>query len=280
MPILGYGLGSWGLGPWGSTPATVSLASVQVLDTNTVRVTLLGEARHGSGYILGDALDPRTWSLVRQDTGAAFTILAVRRVVDGVYDLRTLELLAEYRILHRVSTTALMSMSGAPLSPPTFLDFPGLAQADHHAGLHASRPGDRDLAAPPTPGLASGASTESVGGALVITSGGDYAEEEGEALLRKLILRRLTTKKGEFKHLPEYGLGLDEKEPVPLSDLALLKAEIEQQVMREPEVEDVNADLSLDTSSGVLYLSLRCTRRVTGQQFVVGTLLPSGLVAL
>lgn len=108
-------------------------------------------------------------------------------------------------------------------------------------------------------------------GTLSITAGGDYAFEEGTDLLKKLVLRRLITRPGEFRHIPAFGVGLAIKEPLPAGgDLLKLRTAIEGQVMKEPEVEDVKAELILDPNAGSLTLNLRVKVRGTGQSVSIG----------
>ena len=79
---------------------------------------------------------------------------------------------------------------------------------------------------------------------LQVSSSGDYAEDSGDTLLRKLVIRRLLTRPGGFFHLPDYGLGFDLKKPPPLAgDVAKLKARIAAQVMLEPEAKGVTVNL-------------------------------------
>lgn len=114
-----------------------------------------------------------------------------------------------------------------------------------------------------------------VSGTLTIDSGGDYASESGPAFVRKLILRRLTTKPGEFFHLPNYGLGLREKEPLPVNNLRALAKAIEQQVALEPEVSAVKANLSYAANAAILYVKVQAQLRQTGQQLVVPMAVPT-----
>ena len=96
---------------------------------------------------------------------------------------------------------------------------------------------------------------------------GDYLLEEGENLVRKLIIRRLITRPGEFFHLPDYGIGLRIKEPLP-GQIASLKKQIEQQAELEPEVESAVASLSF--SNSILIIQLRVRLLQTGADIEIG----------
>ncbi len=117
--------------------------------------------------------------------------------------------------------------------------------------------------------------TGELGSTLVIDSGGDYTSMSGPEFIKKLILRRLTTKPGEFFHLPNYGLGLKEKEPLPVNNLRALAKAIEQQVAQEPEVGAVKATLSYAANASILYVKVQVQLRQTGQQLVVPMAVPT-----
>ncbi len=117
-------------------------------------------------------------------------------------------------------------------------------------------------------------------GTLVIESDGDYASMTGAELIKKLILRRLTTKPGDFFHLPNYGIGLREKEPLPVADLRKLAKAIELQVAQEPEVAAVKATLAYSASAAVLNVRVQAQLKTSGQQVAVAVAVPTGQVVL
>jgi hypothetical protein len=119
-----------------------------------------------------------------------------------------------------------------------------------------------------------------ISGTLVIEADGDYASMTGAALIKKLILRRLTTKPGDFFHLPEYGIGLREKEPLPVADLRKLAKAIELQVAQEPEVGAVKATLAYSASAETLNVRVQAQLKATGQQVDVAVAVPTGQVVL
>ena len=115
-------------------------------------------------------------------------------------------------------------------------------------------------------------------GALQIDAGGDYVLQQGTALVRKLVIRRLITRPGDFYHLPDYGLGLRIKEPVP-GEIITLRGEIERQVELEPDVEAALATLSF--SGNVLTIQVKVVLKTTGEGFEIGlTQGDAGLVVL
>jgi len=114
----------------------------------------------------------------------------------------------------------------------------------------------RDLANCPAP------SGSVVGGTLQIAAGGDYATDTGAALVKKLILRRLTTRPGEFFHLPDYGFGLKPKGLLKTSDRATLKKQIAQQILLEPEVESVDVAITTSPATGSVTITFRARLRL------------------
>lgn len=85
-----------------------------------------------------------------------------------------------------------------------------------------------------------------IGGTLTVETSGDYGSVSGDELVKKLIFRRLISSPGDFFHLPEYGLGLSEKEIVHSANLVQLKAEVERQILLEREVEEASVRLTID----------------------------------
>ena len=106
------------------------------------------------------------------------------------------------------------------------------------------------------------------GDALITTSSGQYDRESGIPLLKKLIIRRLTTVVDSYLHLVghNYGLGLRSKDVFRNADLVTLKADVEQQVKLEPEVSDCTATISFTQNVGPVVL-LSVTVAATGQVF-------------
>jgi len=275
MVTAGWGILPWGRGAWGSADMDLHIVSALATGPNTVEVTLSMEPMHVTGFSIGDALDPRTWFIMRADTSTSFTILAVREVSSTVFELRVLEPFGSWRVSHRVQSNTLQSVGGFTIIAPRYADFLGVEAEDRVSGLPVNRQyRQRDIANPPTPkGL------DNIGGTLIITSGGDYANEEGAALVRKLVIRELFTNPGEFFWLPTWGIGVAEKIPLPASDMVLLKTTIERQIKRNPEVEGATASLNL-ASDGTLTIKLRVQVRSSGQSIDIAAQVSSAGVSL
>ena len=276
-PILGWGLDPYGTGPYGSSTAGVGIHVVSALaiSTNEVQVTLSGNARHLSPNGAGDALNPATWAVTRVDTAANLPVVAVRPVTPAIYVLTTIDPFGPCTSLHTVLTNTLVDAGGSTLVPPRTASFYGVIDASLNENLlmGKSRSIAVDIDNPQTPN----ATPDTSGGTLVINSSGDYDSVQGADLVRKLIIRRLSTRPGEFFHLPTYGLDLQVKEPIHSADLVQLKAQIDAQVRREPEVQDVSATL-VATSDGVVTATIKA-RLKTGLP-VTATVPLNAVVAL
>ena len=243
-----------------------SILSALALATNEVKVVLSGEPRHSSVFSAGDALNPSTWAIQRLDTTAFLHVLSVRPINPLTYGLTTLESFGSVLVTHRVSSSTLLDAAGFSLKTPRQADFLGLLDASvstEEKKTYKHRGGSRDLFNSPTPID----DPSRFGGTLIINSVGDYQDMSGDALIKKLILRRLLSHPGDFFHLPEYGIGFRNKEPVFGGGLSRIKAEIERQVLQEPEVDVAQASLTLDANT--LTVLVRAKLRASGTQLSV-----------
>jgi hypothetical protein len=255
---MGWGGGAWGLSPWGSGTSPILIVGAEALATRIVRVTLDGEPRYSSAAGTGDARNPETWGVERVDTGAVLEVALVERVSALVYDVHTIQRFGSYLSTHLVKTTGLLDATGAAVVPSPAATFRGLVTPE---SLQPEKPRLLDLANLP-------AAKNPLGGTLQIGSSGDYKNVSGSELVRKLLVRRLVTRPGEFFHLPNYGIGFRDKEPLPIRDLPKLKAEVLRQVLREPEIAQADVGIILD-ASGTLTILVRGKLRQGSESFSV-----------
>jgi hypothetical protein len=259
-----YGASARGVG--------TSILHAVATSTRIVQVTLSGEPLHSSTFVGGDALNPSTWTVQRNDTMAFLHVVGVSPVTQLIYGLLTLEEFADVSVLHSVSSNKLCDVAGFILKPPTSASFYGLLdenEVSQAAHLAKQRVTSRDLNNSQTPSSMQALS----GGTLTVNTNGDYDNVSGKALVQKLILRRLISRPGDFFHLPKYGIGLREKEPIPVGNMGKLRIEIERQIRLEPEVADVVVSLEL-ASNGVLTVKPRVVLHPTGE--VIAFSLPVG----
>lgn len=239
--MSGWGVEAWGLGAWGLGSA--ALSSVRAVSTHTVLVTLTGALLAKAPYNVGDALNPLSWVITDNVTGYVFTILSVTEINASNYFLNTLEPLGPFQHAHTLDASAVLTSLSAPLSAPTSFTFYGVVAVANANQATTAPLVDMEN-----------------NGAYRITTGGDYAEQSGGTIVRKIIQRRLATNPGGFFYLTDFGLGMNIKGLVTIPGLIGMKAQIELQIQAEPEVVAATATLSLDTRGfvyGVLRVKLR-----------------------
>lgn len=219
-----WGLVPWGGAPWGGGAAAVTALRAYPVDRRRVRVCFSGAVRFASELAEGDGANTDTW-LVTELTPAGgveltFQIATATDVVAArTIDLRLIEPLGPATARHSVEFPTLVTPGGAPVAAPTTLYFNGLGLA-----MAAGRGQHIDLLNAETTGS----------GGLVATTAGSYEVHSGVELLRKIVLRRLTTPTGAFIHLPRFGIELRAKEPV--RSITALQAQVTAQLRQEPEI--------------------------------------------
>lgn len=272
-----WGIGGWGLDPYGGGPGSFAstFSNAYANTTNSVLITLKVEPLHDSTIGDGDALNPNTWTIINQANGQVFTILASLLINNFTYEIHTLEKLGNSLQLHKVSSINLRDKDGNLLPTPDDYILDGvissasLESQSTKATENANRRYiQRDVLNIPSDSIGFGSGT------LLITAKGDYQYQEGVDLLRKLIIRRLITTPGEFRHIPEFGIGIHVKEPVRGSgDLVRLRHSIEKQLEQEPEVDTAKVAISLNNSVGLLNITATITLKSTNQKVSIGPIL-------
>lgn len=251
-----YGAGVKGVG--------TSIVAARALATHEVAVTLSAEPMHSSNLVPGDALNPATWTVQRLDTAEFLHVVNAVPISPVEYGVITLEGFAGVDVLHTVSSATLLDPIGELLHTPKSADFYGVLDENEvtsAARLARGRVTSRDVSNYHTPTPANSL----FGGTLAINAAGDYESMSGAPLVKKLLIRRLISKPRDFFHLPDYGVGLRDKEPIPAGNLGKLRAEIDRQARLEPEVSDVAVGLTL-SNQGVLTVQLRAKLVPTGQE--------------
>jgi hypothetical protein len=272
--VVGWGSGPWGSSGWGgfgvstSSVGTMSLVSADAISERQVQVLLSAPPLSNSTIAVGDALNPKTWSVKRLDSGAELVVLATRMIGVQTVELYTLTKFAASLIQHRVDASNLLDASGAPIGLPDTVDFPGCKLQP----LTAIPQSLSDFANTPI-------SDTGFGGTLTVGSSGDYLHDSGQLFLRKLVIRRLTTTPNEFFYLTGYGLGIRVKEPLREADVPKLQAAAQLQLMQEPEFSSVRVSVSL-TANGTMFLGVAATMRLDNSQVKVQIPVTANLVSL
>lgn len=231
-----WGIGSWGLETWG-TSTELFLESAVARTTHSVMVTVSNLVMCSSPLAAGDALNPSTWSVFRDDNSYTWTVVGVQQVSDRRFILYLRTALQSVNRLHTVRSTTLLSSTGIALTSPYTLNFRGVLPA-----TAVTEPG----------GLFDLQSTDILAGGLRTTEAGAYARIYGDDVIRKMILRRLTTMPGSYFHIApqDFGQDLKCKELIRVSSLPALKARLDVEILKEPNVVAANTQLSL--SGGTL----------------------------
>ena len=294
MSIYGYGVSPWGTGQWGDADIAFvgGFGKAYAVGDRVVRVELVEEPLHLASTGFGDALNPRTWVVRDPASGRTWTLIAVREISSTIYEILTFESLPKHFTELELKTSDLVDTDEVPLPTMTF-PFNGcyLASANTaQAKLAAQGYLEQDLQNQIVPMMGPAGNGpivqsgmqygEMVSGTLRIDSAGDYVNQYGETLIKKLVLRRLIAKPGDFFHLPNYGAGLRVKEPIPVNNLRMLAAAIEAQVKQEPEVQACKANLSYSASASVLNVLLRVQLAPNGQIAQIPLVVPTGAIQL
>lgn len=285
--LVGYGVSPWGIGAWGDGYSEIvqGFGKAYAVGDRVVRVEMTVEPLHTSILGEGDALNPRSWQILDPATRKLWNLLSVRQVNSKTFEILTLESLPRYFTELELSSGELRTVDEVPFPTLSFL-FNGcyLAVNDTpETRLAANGILQKDITNAIVPSVYdsnSQAYSDLSSGTLDIDSAGDYTTQFGETLVRKLILRRLIAKKGDFFHLPNYGLGLRVKEPLPVSDLRKLAAAIEQEINKEPEVQASKVKLSYSASASVLNVFIQVRLQPDGQVAQFPLVVPTGLVQL
>lgn len=291
---IGYGVSPWGTGPWGDgypeTGPDAQGGKAYAVGDRVVRVELEIEPLHFAITGFGDALNPRSWQIQDPATGRLWNLLSVRQVDNKIYEILTLESLPRYFTELELASFDLVTLDGIPYPTLRFL-FNGCYLAVNNTSdsrLTANGVVQKDITNAMVPQINADTSQLAIGtvygdlvsGTLEIDSAGDYTSQSGVPFVKKLILRRLIARKGDFFHLPDYGIGLRVKEPLPVNDLRKLAAAIEQEVNKEPEVQASKANLSYSASASALNVQILVRLKPNGQTAQVALTVPTGLVQL
>jgi hypothetical protein len=247
---------------------SLSVVNVMPQDSRRVRVHLTEAPQAVSPALLGDATNIDVWSFTNTRTLEATIVLTAQYVGIDLSTYPSVDLFLAKAMdarpnRYEATCPTLLSALGVLIVPPTSAQCYGLGVKNPQEEVGQVVP--FDLANRPSP------SSSTVGGTLVIGPNGDYTSESGVSLLKKLILRRLTTSLGGFFHLPEYGIGLEDKVLVHDSDLPRLKRQIEHQIAREPDISEASVQLTWNPSLGILEAGVSGYMVQSGMPFSVST---------
>lgn len=247
---------TFGSGPFGSMPfgsgGEISIASAEQVTLNSVRVRLLGNPSVKNRGAIFDALYDRGWTIERYNDPLVHVPLVywVERE-DSVTVVLQLDAPLDgpdkrYRVV--------MSEAMAPGSEPSDREFIFSTFGAPREFVTSETRRSFDVAN--LPAGDSGPGIEPALGTFQYAADGDYQNDAGLSNLKKRVIRRLTTKRGSFAHLPNYGLDLPEKGPLRPGVMRLIQSQAIAQVQSEEGV--VSATVSVSSPApGVLLLGVR-----------------------
>lgn len=252
----GYGIGPYGLSPYGIGSLSLGyfIELAYLISANEL-VVITSEPMN-----LLEAVNPNEWT-VRDDTANEVI------VVYGVNPIGPNSVILYLQrppapLSHDFVVASDVSSSTGDTLDPNEYAFQGVNLASSYTQIGQQRR-DFDFA---NPFLTS----EKVPSTMSVGSSGDYNLVSGEQLVVKLVIRRLVTSPGEFVFLPaSYGQGLKVNAPLYVSDLARLKTQIQNSLLREQELEAVAVAVRLDATTGKLSVDVRGKLKRTNAPFSI-----------
>lgn len=237
-----WGISPFGLGSWGAA-TLVSVVRCTPLTTHSIYVQLAAPPIAESVIGNGDALNPASWFVKLDDDSRTWTVIAVRQISVVEYELRVNRALMNVRKLHKAGSFVLRNGIGSLIEAPYSASFLGVV-AD--TDILASPTGSYDLANQP-------AGFSDSGGTLTVLSGGNYARVQGPEFYRKLVLRRLSTTPGAYFHIArdDYGMGLQIKRPLRISELIAFQTQVEMEMLKEPGISSCVAQATIIPGGGL-----------------------------
>jgi hypothetical protein len=273
--MTGFGVTPWGTGSFGIA-ADLVIEYAYAISTHEVVVVLNKPPKDVFHLLDGDVRNANSWRVSIQSPLQYFQVAECRPYNAPLeWVVRTVQFLPDSTGIARVEAVGLLDANNAAMGEPSFSDFAGVTEkaTSTPTELAVTRgSGSRDIANNPAPTLGGGAEGN-LSGTLIIKAG-DYALVDGAALLRKLIIRRLTTTPGDFFHLPNYGVGLKVKQPIPSGNLVRFRSLVERELLLEPDLGQVTVGIT--QSSNTLTIQVRAVLVKTGQQVSVGLFSPIG----
>lgn len=248
----GFGSEFFGDPMGGGGPLHVLAA--RAIESQTVRVALSEEPVHVSPSGINDALNPSNYAF-SVDSGLATSPVCVgvgARLVQGPIlgvpsgdwgvDVHTDKALVQ-GITYRVTLANVQSRTGGDLGAPYSQPFFGVAKITIRRPL----PRKVDL---------TDVANDPFDGGFAFDDSGDLGIDGGINGLRKRMLRRASTPKDAFSHLPGYGCGLRLKKNFSPAQITALRTDLRTQILQEPEVADVAVTVT-QPAPGLVFVVMR-----------------------
>lgn len=276
--MIGWGVGGWGVGGWGAPGIAdkLSITSALAIRENLVRIEFNLPVNYTDVRGLVDAADPKNFVITPVEGSIGEDGLPARPVSPVLIEQtrkpfingRGLDIwldrrMSPYPALYEIHCIKSIATGGMPLDSSSVFDFFGVAWAP--ALPTSTTTTAADIA---NPGYSQAIPNASqILGVYPVTDQGDYATDQGIVSFKKRIVRRLTTRRGAFAHLPGYGVGLlDEVKRLALpATRQKLAADAEGQIRQEPEALDVEVTITGSaTNPGLFFFRVRVRTAVFG----------------
>jgi hypothetical protein len=190
--MSGFGLGTWGTSAWGyGVPAPLTMVDAYATSTRSIRV------RFSRAVSRATAENPSLWTVTLEDGSTLLVELTMPLNLDLEVEVYLMGKLPPYPQTVTISAVGLTDVMGVPIVSPYSAVLTGVA--------FETREQRQQMVDIRNPSIGSESATA---GTIHVGSGGDYDEESGTELLRKLVFRRLVTPKGAFFHLKDFAIGL------------------------------------------------------------------------
>lgn len=227
-PVGGFGTAAFGTASFGT--GTIGIVDARALSPITVRVVFNAPVQAIDPTDPTDALYALNWSFEPLDPDAPFRLAQLVEQVDALtFDVTTDAVLGD-----KARYQVIASDNIVPLGSDQCACFVS-AQLPPVVPIQQVRERFADIANPWQPGDG-GTPLDAPLGTYQVTSEGDYKLDGGTPNLKKRIIRRMTTIKGSFFHLPDYGDMPVLKGGTTPGQLLEMQAKYRSGILREPDV--------------------------------------------
>lgn len=258
-----WGEGFWGGDAWGGDDSSAIHVSetTMAIRENTIRVVFTRDMYFSNLKDVGDASRADYFTInvdaeSRDDEGViprAVSVIAVERgLLPNEVDVILDRPMAAFPAIYRMSVNGVKDSDLSTIVTNEAFDLYALRRMSV-APTYTSATPSRDVKGP-VGFLAAEASP-----GMTIDGTGDYANDQGDANLKKRCARRSVTVPGKFAHLSTYGLGLLTrlKTLARPHELAQLSAEAERQYSEEPDVTRASVRIRKDPSLPLFRMSVK-----------------------